>query len=510
MKCFLGIDNGGTYTKCVIFDQNGKEIGHASAQAPLLTPEAQYTERDMESLWQANVQSIKNAVADAKIDPTAIKGISFSGHGKGLYLWGREGKPAYHGILSTDGRAYQYPIRWRENGIADELFQKTYQKILPCQPVSLLKWFQETDPSVLKNTQWIFGVKDYIRFRLTGEASAEITDFSGSNLVNLKTASYDYEILKLLGLEEVWDKLPPLKYSTELCGCVTEEASRETGLGAGTPCAAGMFDIDACAIAMGVTDSDNLAVIAGTWSINEYISRVPILDKSIMMNSLYCIPGYYLIEESSPTSASNHEWYINMFMRHEKAECRRKGESVYQLADKMVAAISPEEQDIIFLPYLYGSNYNSRAKASFVGIDSHHTDADILRSVYEGIVFCHKVHLEKLLKHHRQTRAVRLAGGVCNASVWVQIFADVFDLPIEIVGIKELGAFGAALAAGVVSGEYANLEKAAQDLVKVTSTVYPIAENVPVYQRKYERYLEVSNALEDYWNQERGSLCLKN
>ncbi len=327
-----------------------------------------------------------------------------------------------------------------------------------------------------------------------------MTDFSGSNLVNLKTASYDYEILKFLGLEEVWDKLPPLKYPTELCGRVTEKASRETGLAAGTPCAAGMFDIDACAIAMGITNSDNLAVIAGTWSINEYISKTPILDKSVMMNSLYCMPGYYLIEESSPTSASNHEWYINMFMKHEKAECKQKGESVYKLADKMVTAIAPEEQDIIFLPYIYGSNYNSRGKAAFVGMDSHHTDAHILRSVYEGIVFCHKVHLEKLLKNCDQARAVRLAGGVCNAPVWIQIFADVFNLPVELIDTRELGAFGAAMAASVVSGEYENLEKAANDMVKLKNTVYPIAENVPVYQKKYERYLKVSNALEDYWN----------
>ncbi|WP_444641818.1 FGGY-family carbohydrate kinase [Caproiciproducens sp. R1] len=500
MKYFLGIDNGGTYTKSVVFDQNGKEVGSASGQIPMITPKAQYTERDMDYLWQENVRSIKNAVLNAGIDSADIKGISFSGHGKGIYLWGKDGKPAYNGIMSTDGRAYEYPVRWEKDGTADKLFKKTYQKILTCQPISLLKWFQENDPSVLENTRWIFGSKDYIRFRLTGEANAEMTDFSGSNLVNLKTASYDYEILKFLGLEEVRDKLPPLKYSTELCGRVTEKASRETGLAAGTPCAAGMFDIDACAIAMGITNSDNLAVIAGTWSINEYISKTPILDKSVMMNSLYCMPGYYLIEESSPTSASNHEWYINMFMKHEKAECKEKGESVYKLADKMVAAIAPEEQDIIFLPYIYGSNYNSRGKAALVGMDSHHTDAHILRSVYEGIVFCHKVHLEKLLKNCDQARAVRLAGGVCNAPVWIQIFADVFNLPVELIDTRELGAFGAAMAASVVSGEYENLEKAAKDMVKLKDTVYPLAENVPVYQKKYERYLKVSNALEDYWN----------
>jgi len=43
--------------------------------------------------------------------------------------------------------------------------------------------------------------------------------------------------------------------------------------------------------------------IAGTWSINEYISRKPVVNHSVMMNSLFCLPGYYLVEECSPTSA---------------------------------------------------------------------------------------------------------------------------------------------------------------------------------------------------------------
>ena len=500
MEYLLGIDNGGTYTKAVVFDTQGTEIAHAAGQIPLLTPKPQYTERDMELLWQVNADVIRQAIKKAGIAPDAIKGISFSGHGKGVYLWGRDNRPAYHGIVSTDGRASEYPLRWQADGTAAKLFEKTCQRILTCQPVSLLRWFQDKEPQVLENTRWIFGVKDYIRFRITGEASAEITDFSGSNLVNLKTASYDPKILSLTGLEAWADKLPPLKYSTEICGYVTNEAAGATGLAPGTPCAAGMFDIDACAVAMNITDSENLAVIAGTWSINEYIAREPVLDGSVMMNSLYCIPGYYLIEESSPTSAANHEWFINMFLAEERERCRQTGENIYALTDRMAESVAPDEQNIVFLPYIFGGNYNSRAKASFVGMDSHHTKAQIMRAVFEGVAFCHMVHLEKLLQNRESTRAVRLAGGVCNSAVWVQIFADVFGLPIEIIRTKELGAFGAAMAAGVASGHYESLESAARSMVQVERTVYPIEENIPVYQKKFALYKKVSAAMEPLWD----------
>jgi len=500
MEYLLGIDNGGTYTKAVLFDIKGKEIAHASAQVPLLTPAPQHTERDMEELWQANAEVVRRVMEKSGVAPRLVKGVSFSGHGKGLYLWGRDGRPAWNGIVSTDGRASEYPLRFQDDGTAQKLFSMTCQRVLTCQPVSLLCWFRDNHPQVLENTQWIFGVKDYIRYRMTGVAAAEITDLSGSSLVNLGTASYDPEILRLTGLVMCADKLPPLKYSTEICGFVTEEAAVLTGLAPGTPCAAGMFDIDACAVAMNITDSENLAVIAGTWSINEYISTQPVLDGSVMMNSLYCIPGYYLIEESSPTSAANHEWFINMFLREEKERCMRTGENIYALTDRMAKSVLPDGQNIVFLPYIFGGNYNSRAKASFVGMDSHHTKEQIMRAVFEGVAFCHMTHLEKLLQNREHTRAVRLAGGVCNSAVWVQIFADVFGLPIEIIRTKELGAFGAAMAAGVASGYYESLESAARTMVQVERIVQPIAANIPIYRKKYEQYKKIADALEPYWD----------
>ena len=145
--------------------------------------------------------------------------------------------------------------------------------------------------------------------------------------------------------------------------------------GEGTPVSGGMFDIDACAVAMDVTDEKNLCVIAGTWSINEFLSKTPVLDGTIMMNSIFALPEYYLVEECSATSAGNHEWFTEMFLQQEKEEAKRLGMNVYQYTDRLAAEVGPADQNIIFLPFLYGSNYDPRAKACFVGLDSHHTRA---------------------------------------------------------------------------------------------------------------------------------------
>lgn len=498
---YMGIDNGGTLCKAVIFDKEGKEIASASTGIELLTPHAGFTERNMDDLWKANCGVIREAIDKAGIDSKDIKGIACTGHGKGLYLWGKDDMPCYNGIVSTDGRAWMYPEKWNTDGTADRVFKKTCQKILACQPVSLLRWLKDNEPGVIENIKWIFEVKDYIRFKLTNQAFAEKTDYSGSNLMNIKDVCFDKELLKEYGLEDVYDALPPLKSSTDVCGTVSRTASKETGLAEGTLVAGGMFDIDACAIAMDITNEENIAVIAGTWSINEYISKEPVLDRSIMMNSLYCIDGYYLIEECSPTSAGNHEWFTSMFLGEEKRKAREQGVNVYKYCDEMAAEVLPDEQNIVFLPFLFGSNYNPQAKATIIGLDSHHTKAQIIRAVLEGIAFCHKVHMEKLLANRKSTRAVRLAGGAAGSMLWAQIFSDVFNLPVEIIDTRELGALGCAMAAAVASGEYKDLGEAAKSMVKVKCRLEPQAGNVAIYEKKYELYKKVEGSLESLWKE---------
>ena len=496
---YLGIDNGGTLCKAVLFDGLGTEIASAASELVMITPQSGFTERDMNALWEANCGVIREALAKSQIDPAAIKGIACTGHGKGLYLWGKDGKPCGNGIVSTDGRAWEYPPRWERDGTAERVFEKTCQTILASQAVSILCWIKDHQPEVFGNIQWIFECKDYIRFMLTGEAFAEITDYSGANLLNLRKKCFEKELLAEFGLEELFDALPPLKGSSEICGHVTGETAKQTGLAEGTPVAGGMFDIDACAIAMDITNDENIAVIAGTWSINEYISKTPMLDRSVMMNSLYCMDGYYLIEECSPTSAGNFAWFADMFLAEEKAAAKAQGKDFYDYRDELAGKVAPDEQSILFLPYLFGSNYDPQAKAAIIGLDSHHTKPQIIRAVMESIAFCHKVHIEKLLAGRKSTRALRLGGGVAKSMFWAQIFSDVMNLPVELIDTDELGTLGCAMAAAVASGEYADLAEAAKFMVKIKCRLEPAEENAKIYNRKYELYKSISGALENSW-----------
>ena len=499
MKYLIGIDNGGTFSKAAIFDIDGKQISVASVPTVTITPKPGYTERDMEGLWQVNARAIKQAIEKSGINPVDLIGVSFTGHGKGLYLVGKDGKPAYNGIVSTDTRAWAYAKKWKEDSTAKMVHEKTYQDILACQPVAILAWLRDNCPEVIENTKYIFAVKDYVRYRMTGKAYAEISDYSGGNRVNLKTGEYDRELLELFGIGEVYEKLPPLKYSTDICGYVTKEASEMTLLPEGTPVCAGMTDINACGIASGLSDEEKMCMIAGTWSINEFIAKEPVRNGTVALNSMFCIPGYYLIEESSPTSAGNMEWFIRNLMNYEKLESREKKKSIYDITNEWVESIEPQDNNIIFLPFLNGSNEDSLAKGTFVGLTGYHGKKHMLRAVYEGIVFSHVTHLKKLLCNRDNPKTIRISGGAANSDVWVQIFADVLQIPIDVIEDKELGAQGAAIAAGIATGIYTGYDDGIAKVVSITKTVQPRKEYKSIYEKKYQTYRRVIEGLSNVW-----------
>ncbi len=499
MKYLMGIDNGGTFSKAAIFDENGKQIAVASEKTDIYIPKARYMERNLADLWEINARVIKNVILKSKIASEDIVGVSFSGHGKGLYLIGKDGKPLGNGILSMDSRAWKYVDKWNNDGTAKKVYEKTYQKILACQPVALLAFLRDNQKDIFDNIKYIFSVKDFIRYMLTDKAYGEYSDFSGGNLINFSTKNYDKELMKLFGLEEVFEALPPLRNASDNCGYITAKAAEQTGLAEGTPVAAGMFDIDACGVASGLSNEENLCMIAGTWSINEFISKRPVINSDSTLNSIFCMPEYYLIEESSPTSAGNMEWFIRNLMKEELKSEASKGKNGYELVNSLVESIEPDENDVYFLPYLNGSPEEVLAKGTFLGLTMAHTKAHMLRAVYEGIVFSHMQHLEKLLKNRSKPQKIQLSGGAANSAVWVQMFADVMQIPIEVVRGKELGAQGAAMAAGIVSGVYKNFPDAISKCVSFDMTINPREKYKAIYVRKYANYKRIVETLQPLW-----------
>jgi L-xylulokinase len=104
-----------------------------------------------------------------------------------------------------------------------------------------------------------------------------------------------------------------------------------------------------------------------------------------------------------------------------------------------------------------------------------------------------------LLQFRPPPEAIRFTGGAARSDVWVRMFADCFQIPVEIPAGTELGALGAAIAAAVASGCYADYPQAVAAMTRVARRQEPDPAMKDLYAAKYARYLEVLQALENVW-----------
>lgn len=485
----MGIDNGGTSSKAAIYDLQGREVAKCTTYTKMLTPHHYWTERDMDELKEVNFAAIRGAMEKAGIDGCDIAGIGVTGHGNGLYLVGENGSVVRNGIISTDNRAHKIVRKWLSDPAYEEIVRpRTFATVWASQPPALLAWLDVHEPEVFEKTQWVFMITDLVRYWLTGEAYSERSNASGTSMLNLSTEAFDADVMSFFGIAHWLKKLPPLIGSAEQAGCVTEEVAAATGLRAGTPVAGGLFDITACAISTGLLQHDQLSIVTGTWSINQFIDSSIRVQKELFMTSDYPLEKEYLLTEASPTSGSNLTWFIENFMQDEK---RKEGEDIYDLCSHLVESLPPESSKLLFYPFIFGSNAGiENATAGFIGATKDTGKAAFLRAVYEGVCFAHKAHVERLLRINDKllTKPIRIAGGITNSPTWLQMFADVFGTSLEMVSVKENGALGSAMAAAVMTGAFPDFVKAAENMVVVSRTISPDPERTRIYAKKYALY----------------------
>lgn len=496
---FLTIDNGGTNTKIVIFDQAGTQIAVQAFPTHGSESHAGFHEIDLDQLYQDLGTYTKKVLKEAGLTGNQISGVATVGHGKGLYTLDKNYRPLRNGILSADSRATELAEEFESR--VNEIFTISHQHVMPSQAPVLLRWLKENNPSWYQEIGAVLSNKDFIGYLLTNEVKQELGDASGNNFLNLTEGCYDQRLFDFFGIKETFDYMPTLMKSTEQRGIITPAAAVVTGLSAGTPVFGGMFDIDACSIATGVLDDSMFSIIAGTWNMNIFPSDTMASEETGLMNSIFPT-GKWLVEASSPTSAGNLAIMLKMLMTSEIDNAKANGHSIYDDLEVFLQTTDASFSKVLFFPFLYGSNADPDAEGTFIGIRSNTTKSELIRAVYEGIAFAHRYHVDKLLAvHGRKPTVIRMSGGGTNSKEWVQIFTNVLGIPVELVGATELGGLGGAMTSTVGLGIYSDLKAAVKRMVTVSERFEPQEEQVAIYNQKYQLYVTMLESLNGNWRQ---------
>ena len=495
MRRLLGIDAGSTVTKSVLFDLDGNQLASASRRVPPSYPHPHHVERDQDELWMAVAETVREVLEVSRTDGVDVVAVGVTSHGDGVYLVDDLGRPTRPGIMSLDTRAHAIVQEWEASDVSDRALALTGQRPWPSAPAALLAWLSQHEPEALSRSTWALPAKDMLKSRLTGQFSTEPTEASLS-FTNVRTQRYDDAVPELYGLCGLDRLLAPVIPCGAVSGVVTEGAALQTGLAAGTPVAASAHDVDCSAIGTGVVEPGTASVVAGSFSINQAVSSSAVVGDAWCARN-FVREGHWLNMSLSPTSAANMEWFTQRLCADDIARGEAVGDP-FAFVDREIAEIDGTPSDVVFLPFLFGSPLPVEASAAFVGIQGWHGRGHLLRSVMEGIAFTHRQHVDSLAEAFACT-SVRLTGGASKSHYWCQLFADVLDRDVEVAEADESGALGAALLAGVASGDYPDVVGAVRQAVRVARRYAPQPESVARLDAAYATHQAVIAALVPFW-----------
>lgn len=496
MPSLLGIDNGLTVTKAVIFDIDGTQLSVARRRVPQSMPKARWVERDMAGLWQATAEAIREAVGLSGRPASDIKAVAATAHGDGVYLLDQYRQPLGPGILSLDSRAGTIVDCWSEGSLFAEALALTGQVPHASAPSALLAWLKENDPERFGRIGHILACKDWLRFCLGGTIGTDRTEASTS-FTDVQSQVYSPEAMRLYGLEQLSAALPPISDSSEVVGHVTAEAAALTGLAEGTPVACGLHDVTASALGIGGHVEGVISIVAGTYSINEVVSAEPLTDPRWFCRNAIA-PDRWNAMAISPASTANYDWFLDTFCQADQHAASTEGGSIHALLANEIDAALQRPSTILFHPYLFGSPYGNLASGSFVGLHGWHDRGDMLKAVLEGIAFNHRTHVDAL-RDGFDFREVRLTGGASRNPSFAQMFADILNMPVTVTSTDEPAAFGAALCAGAAIGVYNSPQQPHLTAGAASRTYLPDVARSRVFDERFTLYSQIAEALKAQW-----------
>lgn len=487
---YIGIDVGGTVVKSAVFDDRGAEVAVSARPLQAVRTQPGYTERDTKQLWEATAATVRDVVSRLPSGSDNIAAVCCTGHGNGIYLLDKDGDPVGNGIVSSDTRTYHMAVEAEGRTDLAQIRSMRGQRFHISEPLLLFRWFDECRPDLAARTRHALLCKDYIRYRLTDRIESELTDLSGSGLLDLSTGEYLAGLFEAFGVEPWRSRLPEIRRNSDLCGSITASAAQETGLRAGTPVVAGTMDLDAMVLASGVADASRFAICAGTWSINLLVLEQPCRDRLPIMQALHRDGQRIVACEGSPTSATNLAWFLDAVLDGSKL--------TFAAVNAMVDRLPAQDTDLVYLPDIHGGV--GARRAGFVGLGHDSGKAHMLRAIYEGVVFAHLAHIDDLaICTGLRPTAARLCGGAAQSPVWAQMFADILEMDIEVAEGSELGALGCAICAAVATGRYSSFEQAMAAMTRIERTHQPDLSRSAIYRGKRAAFEHVRHALDPVW-----------
>ncbi len=489
----LGIDVGTGGTRAVLIDLRGRVIRLATAEhAPMSSPHIGWAEQSPDDWWRAACQAIKECLAKSGTNAPEVSAIGLTGQMHGLVLLDAEDKVVRPALLWCDQRTEEECREITQQVGAQRLIELTANPALTGFTLPKIWWVRKHEPELWGRVRSLMLPKDYIRFRLTGARAIDVADASGTLMFDVVDRRWSKPMLEISRIDE--GLLPKVFESPEISGHVHEEGARLAGLRPGIPVVAGAGDQAAGAVGMGIVKPGAVSATIGTSGVVFAATSAPVLEpKGRIHTFCHAIPKRWHVMGVTQGAGLSLRWFRDQF-----GAGKDDGLDPYERLAEEAAMTPPGAAGLLWAPYLMGErtpHLDPHARGALVGITAQHTRAHVIRAILEGVAFSLRDTLTLFREIGVPVESIRLSGGGARSALWQQIQADIYGMPVELVEADQGAAYGAALLAGVGTGNWATVEAACETAVRVAKRVQPDERTARLMDLQYMEYRKLYPAL---------------
>ena len=474
-----------------MFDPDGKNLGHSYRDYPVKRGKSEH-EVDAEAI----MGSIMEVIRDMAGKYPDIAGIGVTSFGETFVMTDENGTPLHRAMLYTDPRGKE-----ECSGLLEKMDGKSIASITGLKPHEMysfckIMWIKKNRPEIYGKAKHIFLMQDYVVFALTGRAQIDYSLATRTMAFDITSLKWSREMFDLAGIDmDLMSEPVPTGTSA---GVVRPEISSATGLAQDTQIVSVSHDQIAAAVGAGVFDSDRAVDGAGTVEcLTPIYDQIPELEVMYDGNYAvvpYVIPGKYVCYAFSYTGGALIQWCVDTLAKKEKELAKEQGISVNSLLE----GDADEPTGLLVLPHFAGAAtpyMDTGSKGVIVGLTTDTTVSEIYRACMEGVVYEMMLNMECLEDSGLHFEMLHATGGGAHSKVWMQMKADMLNVPITALNTVDAGTVGSAMLTGIAVGCFRNLEDAAAHMVEKKEVYRPRQQMHEKYEEIYKRYRKLYKAV---------------
>lgn len=478
---FIGVDCGTSGCKAVLLGEDGRLLAQARREYPTRRRIGGEVTQRADDWLAAGAETVRTCVERAH--GVSVECLSVTAPAHNVVLVGGAGEPLHRVVLWSDTRPAETAASLKA-AYGDELFHKTFVELGPSWTFPQLVWLK----GHLSREDWarirlVLPGKDYVRYRMTGEAATDPSDAAGTAMLDQVQKRWIESLCHECALTP--EQLPPIRPACALGGKLNDEWAHRMGIPAGTPVAVGATDTAAELVSVGaVEEGSSLVKIASSGTVVA-VSEQPRPDRRVLTYPHAVEDRWYTLAATS-TAATARRWLEEVLFA--PGEHGARPSEVYELTDALANRVPAGTEGILFLPFLEGERspyWDPHLRAGFFGLSSSHGRGHLCRAVLEGVAFSLRVCRDLLEELDMSVASPNLTGGGNASDLWRTILVSVLGRA-GFVSEPQGSAVGAALIARAAVAGSGDLAFAGFEPAR--HAVQPREDWVVAYEGVYDVY----------------------